>query len=105
MSQYHGNEIVEALSLIGKVHNCNMLNGDDPEIEDHYDCEADVKRAIEILTNIIEDRTAIKVYFERNLHAQHIATFYDGHTYTNCLPQLQKEAKKMGYDKVTESES
>lgn len=57
MAQFHGNEIVEALTLIGKVHNCNMLNGDDPEVHEHYDCLEDVKEAIKILEAIVEEES------------------------------------------------
>lgn len=53
MSTFHSNEIVEALSLIGSVHNCNMLNGDDPEVEEHYDCLEDIKKARDILNTIL----------------------------------------------------
>lgn len=54
MSAFHGNEIVEALNLIGNVHNCNMLNSD---VHEHYDCLEDIKKAHEILSTIIEDET------------------------------------------------
>lgn len=55
MSTFHSNQIVEALTLVGRVHNCNMLNGDDPEVIRHYDCLSDVKEAVEILNTILEE--------------------------------------------------
>ena len=51
----NANKIVDVLSLIGAVHNCNMINGDDPEITDHYDCREDVKKAYAILGEIIQE--------------------------------------------------
>ncbi len=55
MSHFHGNQIVEALSLVGNVHNCNMLNGDDPEVEKHYDCIEDLKKARDIINEILDE--------------------------------------------------
>jgi hypothetical protein len=45
----------------------------------------------------------IKVYFESNAHAEHVATFVDEETYNICLPALEKDAKKNGMT-VTEGE-
>ena len=36
----------------------------------------------------------IKVYFESNSHAEHVATFNSEDVYNACLPALEAEAKK-----------
>ena len=45
----------------------------------------------------------VRVYFERGLHADLVAVFMDELTYQQCVPELEKLCKDMGYDSVTES--
>ena len=46
----------------------------------------------------------IKVYFEKRFNAEEVATFDTDELYMTCLPVLEAEAKKNGFDKVTEAE-
>lgn len=46
----------------------------------------------------------IKVYFETNGHADHVATFHDDEAYAKaCRLPLETVARSLGYNKVTES--
>ena len=46
----------------------------------------------------------INVYYEMNNggYSEKIASFEHEETYIKCLPSLEKEAKKLNFDKVTE---
>lgn len=44
----------------------------------------------------------VKVYFETEGYAELAAIFFDEGVYIDCLPQLEREAKRMGFTKVTE---
>jgi len=45
----------------------------------------------------------IRVFFERRGYAELAAVFIDERMYNDCVPQLERMAKDMGFDKVTES--
>jgi hypothetical protein len=45
----------------------------------------------------------IKVYFEMDGYAEHVATFDSEETYLACFTALEALAKKNGFTKVTES--
>jgi hypothetical protein len=45
----------------------------------------------------------IKVYFETNGYAEHVATFNNEDIYVNCMPALQEECIRLGFKIVTES--
>jgi hypothetical protein len=45
----------------------------------------------------------VKVYFETNAHANLVATFENEAIYSKVVNRLEKVAKQLGYDKVTES--
>lgn len=46
-------KIVQALTLIGNVHNCHQLK-ENEDITDHYDCQNDIDEAIKILQEVQE---------------------------------------------------
>jgi hypothetical protein len=45
----------------------------------------------------------IRVFFERGGYAELAAVFIDERMYNDCVPALERMAKDMGFDKVTES--
>jgi hypothetical protein len=44
----------------------------------------------------------IKVYFESEGYAEHVATFYSEEMYMSCLHPLYLMCNKLGFDNVTE---
>lgn len=49
------------------------------------------------------EREQVKVFFERQGYAEHVATFDGEDLYMACLPILEYHAKKNGFTDVTES--
>ena len=46
----------------------------------------------------------VTVYFEiTNWYCEKMATFEDEDVYIACLPSLQEQCKKMGFDFITET--
>lgn len=45
----------------------------------------------------------IRVFFETGGYSELAAVFIDERLYIDCLPQLERMAKDMGFDRVTES--
>jgi len=45
----------------------------------------------------------IRVFFERGGYAELAAVFIDDRMYNDCVPALERMAKDMGFDRVTES--
>jgi hypothetical protein len=45
----------------------------------------------------------IKVYFETKVYCELVAIFADEQTYHVCLPALEKECEKNGFEFISES--